>query len=704
MSPERHSGSADAVDRSRSADADSHPYREIVEQLAVPLYRIDRSGALTYANARMLETLGRSLDAALGLRAADVYPAKLAEAYAADDRRVMEGARPLSRIEEHRLPATGETRRVWVSKVPLFNAQGEVVGLQGLFQDISDPLSGLSAFQLADRVIDATQQAVMITDLDGRIVRVNRAFETITGWPAADALGHTPRILSSGKQSREFYQRMWEALRADGYWEGELLNRRRDGSLFTEHIDISCLRDDAGQPSHYVALFTDISDRKAAEEQIRHLAQHDALTGLPNRVLLGDRLQQAIGQAARSERHVALLFMDLDHFKEVNDVHGHHVGDLLLRQAAERIRHTLRGSDTVSRLGGDEFIVLLPDLHRSEEALGIGESLRRALSQPFELEGLSLQLSASIGVASYPDDSADIEDLMRCADLAMYEAKAGGRNRVQYFRRELDLRARRAAQLDAEIRRGLRDHEFFLEFQPQIDLADGSVVCIEALVRWQHPERGRIGPLEFIPHAEESRLILPLGEEILELACDARAKLRRQLPERVPMAINVSARQLTDARFLDAFQESIERHALSGMQIELELTERALVSELDATREMLQRLRVLGVKVAVDDFGTGYSSLTLLHRLPLSRLKVDRSFVVDLDTRRSALEIFRAICAMAHSLELKVVAEGVEQSPQMDMIRTLGSDAAQGYALARPMGLAALQRWLKKNARSGRSR
>lgn len=683
---------------SRNSPACSSPelFRDIVESLAIPLYRIDREGALTYANGPMLGLLGRPLHEVIGLRAKDVYPAALAAAYAADDRQVMESGRPLSRVEDHLVPSSGELRQVWVSKAPLRDSEGQVVGLQGVFQDISDHLGSLQAFQLASRVLDATRQAVMITDLEGRIVRINPAFESITGWSADEVLGQTPRLLASGRHSQEFYQRMWEALRSEGTWEGELLNRRRDGSLFTEHISISCMRDASGGPSHYVALFTDISDRKAAEEQIRHLAQHDALTGLPNRLLLTDRLEQALSHAERSGQRVAVLFMDLDHFKQINDAHGHDVGDLLLKQAAERIRHALRASDTVSRLGGDEFVALLPDLHRAEESLAIGENLRRTLCQPFEIGGQSLQVSASIGIATYPDDSSSSEGLMRCADLAMYEAKAAGRNRVQYFREELDARARSAAQLDAALRRALQEHAFFLEFQPQVDLATGAVACIEALVRWQHPEQGRLGPMEFIPHAEESRLILPIGEEILELACQARARLRHLLPESVPMAINVSARQLADPRFLDAFQDAIERHALAGTQIELELTERALVGEVDSARALLQRLRVLGVKVAVDDFGTGYSSLAMLHRLPLSRLKIDRSFVTDLDSRRSALEICRAICVMAHSLELRVVAEGVEHSPQLEAIRAMGCDAAQGYALARPMGFEDLQRWLKK--------
>ncbi|MCG6118469.1 MAG: EAL domain-containing protein [Aquimonas sp.] len=675
-------------------------FKSIVESLAVPLYRVDRSGALTYANARMLELLGRPLHEAIGLRASELYPAALALAYTEDDQQVMDSGLPLSRLQDYREPATGTFRQVWVSKSPVRDQQGHVVGLQGLFDDISEHLQSLHAFQLANRVLDSTQQALMITDTEGRIVRVNAAFESITGWSAPEVLGKTPQLLSSGQHSREFYQRMWEALLAQGHWEGELLNRRRDGSLFTEHISISCLRDDSDHPSHYVALFSDISDRKAAQEEIQHLAQHDALTGLPNRLLLTDRLQQAISQAERSGQRVALLFMDLDRFKEVNDVHGHQMGDLLLKQAAERIRHTLRGSDTVARLGGDEFVALLPDLHSPEEALVVGENLRQALYQPFEIGGHSLQLSASIGIASFPDDSADADDLMRCADLAMYEAKAAGRNRVQYFREELDVRARSAAQMESELRRALHERELFLEFQPQIDLATGAVASIEALVRWQHPRQGRVEPLTFIRHAEESRLIRPIGEQILDLACSARAKLRRQLPENVPIAINLSARQLSDPRFLDAFQETIERHALPGTQVELELTESALIEEMDAARNVLQRLRLLGVKVAVDDFGTGYSNLALLHRLPLSRIKIDRSFVMDLDSRRSALAIFRAICAMAHSLGLHVVAEGVEQVEQLEVIRSLGCDAAQGYALARPMDLPALQRWLKKRARS----
>jgi diguanylate cyclase (GGDEF)-like protein len=493
---------------------------------------------------------------------------------------------------------------------------------------------------------------------------------------------------------------MWQALRDRGHWQGELVNRRRDGSFYNQQMTISTVRDAHGRATHFVAMFLDVSEAKSAERRIQHLAHHDALTGLPNRLLLRDRLQQALSQSQRHRQCVAVLFIDLDHFKHVNDAHGHHVGDLLLQQAARRIVLALRSSDTVSRQGGDEFIALLPDLGDPQEAMPVCQGLLRTLATPFEVEGHVLHLSASIGVASSPGDSDDIDTLMRCADMAMYEAKSAGRNRAQFFRSELDERARRQASLETELRAALRLRQLYLELQPQIDLSTGGIICLEALVRWQHPERGRIGPIEFIPFAEESRLIVPLGAEVIRLACEARAALRRDLPDEVPVAINVSALQLADPGFLDQFNDEVDRHALSGHQIELEITERALVADLDTTRSLLQRLRVLGVKVAIDDFGTGYSNLALLHRLPLSRLKIDRSFIVDIDSRRSAQEICRAVCALASSLELKVVAEGVESSPQLEFVRGIGCDSVQGYVFAKPMRLPELRRWLKAHRRA----
>ncbi len=670
-------------------------FRELVEGLPLAMYRIDREGCLRYTNPQMLALLGCSAGQALGLRAEDVYPPDLARAYREDDRRVMELGETLVRIEDHRIPRTGELRRVWVCKVPLYDSTGTVIGLQAAFHDLTELLQDIEELRLAAAVLDSAQQAVMITDLEGRILRVNPAFERITGYAATEVLGATPRVLSSGQQGAEFYERMWASLREGGHWHGELVNRRRDGSLYTQQMTVSTVRDPHGQAGHYVAMFLDVSEAKLAAQQIQHLAHHDALTGLPNRVLLRDRLQQALVQAQRHRQCVAVLFIDLDHFKHVNDAHGHHVGDLLLQQAARRISLALRASDTVSRQGGDEFIALLPDLKDPQDAVPACQSLLRALSTPFQVEGHSLHLSASIGVASSPADSEDIDTLLRCADMAMYEAKNAGRNRAQFFRSELEERARRTARMESELRNALRERQFYVELQPQIELSSGAINCVEALVRWQHPERGRVGPLEFIPFAEESHLIVDLGIEVIRLACEARAALHGDLDDSVPVAINVSALQLADPGFLERFNEEVDRHALSGHQIELEITERALVADIETTRALLQRLRVLGVKVAIDDFGTGYSNLALLHRLPLSRLKIDRSFITDIDSRRSAQEICRAICALASSLELKVVAEGVESSQQLELIRGLGCDTGQGYAFAKPMRLQELRRWLK---------
>jgi diguanylate cyclase (GGDEF)-like protein/PAS domain S-box-containing protein len=678
-------------------------FRDLVETLPVALYRIDASGALTYANPAMLALLGLSLESAIGLRAGDVYPPELAVAYAADDQRVMQDRRRITRIEDHRVPSTGQLRQVWVSKLPVLDADGRVVGLQGVFEDLTEQMRSLDEFRLAAAVLDSAQQAVMVTDLAGRILRVNPAFESITGYAAKEALGQTPRMLSSGQQGDDFYERLWASLKDVGHWQGELVNQRRDGSLYTQQMTISTVRNSAGVPSHYVAMFLDVSEAKAAEQRIQHLAQHDALTGLPNRLLLTDRLQQALSQATRSGRSVAVLFIDLDHFKHVNDAHGHHVGDLLLKQAAQRIVRALRDSDTVSRQGGDEFIALLTELNDAEDALPACHNLLRALALPFEVEGLSLHLSASIGVASFPSDGSDIETLLRCADMAMYEAKAAGRNRAQFFRAELESRARRHAELEGELRQALRRRELFIELQPQVRVGTGELTCLEALVRWRHPERGRIPPLDFIPFAEANRLILPLGLEVLRLSCEARARLKSVLPDNVPIAVNVSALQLADPQFLSSFADEMDRHALSGHHIELEITERALIADLDTTRDLLQQLRVLGVRVAIDDFGTGYSNLAVLHRLPLSRLKIDRSFIEDIDTRLSAQEICRAICALAGSLDLKVVAEGVETSPQLELVGALGCDSSQGYLIARPMPMNELLTWLKARARKPRS-
>jgi len=676
----------------------------MLEALPLALYRIDCAGALIYANPAMLSVLGRSLQQAIGLRADDLYPAALAEAYREDDRAVMAQGRPESRMQELRIAGSTGPRRVWVHKTPLHDAIGQVVGLQGVFEDLTQPPRDLKDSRLATAVLDTVPQALMIIDLEGRVLRVNPAFEATTGYRMEEAIGQMPKQLGLAQQPADFYSRSGSALASRGSWQGELVNRHRDGGLYRVQMSLSQVSDGAGQASHYVALFEDVSEARAAEEKIQHLAQHDALTGLPNRLLLSDRLGLALSTADRHGHGLAVLFIDLDHFKNINDAHGHAVGDQLLKQAAARITRALRASDTVSRQGGDEFIALLPNLKSPEDALPACQTLLRALAQPFEVDGQRLHVSASIGVASYPADGANIDALLRCADMAMYEAKAGGRGRAQFFHSDLEARARRKASLEADLRRALRAHELFIELQPQINLLTGQISCLEALVRWQHPERGRIPPLDFIPFAEESRLIIPLGLEVLRLACEARASLRDLLADTLPIAVNVSAHQLSDPSFLARFSEEMDRHALAGSQIELEITERALIADVDTTRELLQRLRVLGVRVAIDDFGTGYSNLAVLHRLPLSRLKIDRSFIEEVDSRRSAQEICRAIQALASSLDLKVVAEGVETASQLDFARALGCDSVQGYIFAKPMPLAALRRWLIGRAKPALAR
>lgn len=538
-----------------------------------------------------------------------------------------------------------------------------------------------------------SQEGMFITDDRGLILRVNQAFTEITGYPAEEAIGQTPRLLSSGRHDAAFYGAMHDSIRRTGKWHGEIWNRRKNGEIFPEWLTITAVKDSTGKLTHHVSTLTDITQRKAADDQIKHLAFYDPLTRLPNRRLLIDRLQQGLAVSTRSGREGALLFLDLDNFKILNDTLGHHKGDLLLQQVAQRLSGCVREGDTVARLGGDEFVVMLEDLSEdaseaATQAEAVGEKILTALNQPYDLAGQEYHNTPSIGITLFVDHQNSSDELMKRADLAMYQAKAAGRNTLRFFDPEMQAAVTARAGLEKDLREDLRDGQLRLYYQAQVD-GDGILTGAEALVRWQHPLRGLVSPAAFIPLAEESGQILPLGHWVLETACRQLANwAAAAATDHLSIAVNVSARQLHQADFVDQVLAVLAETGANPQRLKLELTESLLLDNIESIIQKMGELKAHGVCFSLDDFGTGYSSLSYLKRLPLDQLKIDQSFVHDILTDANDAAIARTIVALAQSLGLSVIAEGVETAEQRDFLSSQGCHAYQGYFFGQPLTLA----------------
>lgn len=550
--------------------------------------------------------------------------------------------------------------------------------------------------QLAATVFDASSDAIFITDSDNRIISVNAAFCEITGYSAEDVIGETPAILSSGRYDARFYRAMWGDLLEKGRWSGEVWNRRKNGEIFAELLTINAVKNDRGNISHYVSIFADITEHKETEEHVRHLAHYDVLTDLPNRSLFNDRLGQAIINAQRDGGRAAVMFLDLDRFKIINDTLGHGIGDLLLQEVAGRLTGCVRQGDTVSRLGGDEFVVLLPELNDEKDAQLVAQKLLNAAELPIVMEGHELHISVSIGISYYPMDGTDTETLMKNADVAMYRAKEEGRNNYQFYHASMNARSFERLAMETSIRHALQRGEFDLYYQPRFAIPEGRIVGAEALIRWNHPELGLVSPAQFIPLAEETGLILPIGEWVLkQVAAQGKTWQQAGLPP-LSLAVNVSARQFRQADFAGKVLQILRDSGFYPHHLELELTESTLMTNAEENIETLNKLNALGIRIAIDDFGTGYSSLSYLKRLPVDILKIDRSFVSEVPGNRDGAAIVEAIIAMARSLGLHIIAEGVETAEQLEFLQTRKCNEIQGYYFSRPLPVQQFEQLLLK--------
>lgn len=563
----------------------------------------------------------------------------------------------------------------------------------GIASDITQQRAIDDSMRQAAAVFDATQEGVLVTDAEQRIVHVNPAFSRITGYSSEEILGQHPGLLKSGRHDTAFYQSLWHALQNRGAWSGEVWNRRKSGEIYPQWQCIRVIHDAQGRVSHYVAVFSDITALKRSQRELDYLAHHDPLSNLPNRLLFTERVAHALERGKIEELRGAVLLIDLDHFKHINESLGHNVGDLLLKGVGERLQDDLPAGCTLARLGGDEFGLLSENCTEAAQAAELAQRLLRSLDAPFRLDGHELYIGASIGISLFPDDGDSVEQILRNADSALFKAKSSGREGYAFYIQELTDYARQRVELASSLRHALDNEELRVYYQPLHDLGDGSQVGMEALVRWQHPQRGLIAPGEFIPIAEDNGMIGAIGAIdawVLEQACRQMVHWNAEGSTLSFVAVNVSSRLFSRGELDQKVAGVLAATGLPPEQLELEMTESAIMEDPDAALKLLTSLRALGVRLAIDDFGTGYSSLARLKRLPVDKLKLDQSFVRGLPDDPEDAAIARAVIALGKSLGLKVLAEGIEQPEQADFLRGLGCNYGQGYHFGRPQPVGAI--------------
>ena len=679
-------------------------YQSVIQASIDGFWIVDAAARILDANDAMCRMLGYTREELLGMSIPDIEADESAADTAAHIREMMTIGHV--QFEARHKRKDGTVIDVEVSALYVAS-QGD--RFFTFVRDITERKQMDQQLRIAATAFE-TQEGMLISDRDNVVLRVNQAFTDITGYSAGDVVGKTPSLLRSGRHDAAFYERMWQSLQDQDVWQGEIWNRRKNGEVYPEWLTITTVKDRTGEVANYVATLTDITQRKAAEDEIKHLAFYDPLTQLPNRRLLLDRLQQALTSSARHNRHGALLLLDMDDFKSLNDTLGHDVGDRFLVEVARRLETCVREGDTVARQGGDEFVVILEDLSEDAVAATQAESVAvkilRAILQPYQL-GLSpgrepptraYHCSVSIGITLFRGSSLTVDELMKRADTAMYQAKAAGRNTLRFYDPEMQRAVSARAVMDNDLREAVQMGQFVLYYQPQVD-ERGNMTGAEALLRWQHPERGMVSPAHFIPLAEESGLILPIGHWVLESACTQLvAWSTRPGMSHLSVAVNVSARQFRSPDFVDQVSAVLDRTGADPQKLKLELTESLLLDNVEDTIAKMVALKARGVGFSLDDFGTGYSSLAYLKLLPLDQLKIDQSFVRDILTDPNDAAIARTIVALAQSMGLGVIAEGVESMEQQQFLAKQTCHAFQGYLFGRPMPAEEFERLLRRGA------
>jgi diguanylate cyclase (GGDEF)-like protein/PAS domain S-box-containing protein len=667
--------------------------RALLDNIPDLIYYKDTQGSYIDCNPAFAQFLESSPEAVRGHRDDDLMPRLQAAFTREQDLAVLTGEAPQHR--EEWLHSGDGSRLFEMTRAPVRDPLGQVLGLIGVGRDITARRETEDRLRLAASVFESAHDSIMITDPTGRIVEVNDAFVQLTGYSREEALGETPSILRSGHHPAEFFQAMWQAIGQDGYWHGEIWNRRKDGQAFVETLTISTVRDNTGEITNFVAIFSDITALKETQKRLEHLAYHDALTHLPNRVLLGDRMQLALAQARRRQDLLAVCYLDLDNFKPVNDQHGHQAGDRLLVEVAHRLTNSLRDCDTIARLGGDEFALLITDLGSPQEISQTLSRLMTNLCAPYRVaNSVDVAISATIGYTLFPGDNADPDTLLRHADQAMYQAKTAGRNRFYLFDTSEHQRRQAHRESRERIALAIERDELELHYQPRVNMRLGSVLGVEALVRWRHPEKGLLMPAEFLPLIEGSEVIASLGDWVLRTAL-RQVEVWKELGYQLLVSVNIAAHHLLMPNFSERLVELLAQHpGVSPRQLELEILETTALEDMLLVSRIIDYCQGIGISFALDDFGTGYSSLTYFKRLPANTLKIDQSFVRDMLEDPEDLAIVEGILGLTAAFKRKVIAEGVETIEHGILLLHLGCDEGQGYGIARPMPAAKVLAWI----------
>jgi diguanylate cyclase (GGDEF)-like protein/PAS domain S-box-containing protein len=687
---------AEDVTHKKLAEMALHESKELlqlfIEHAPAALAMFDREMNYIAASRRWIEDFGLLERDIIGKSHYEIFP-EIPERWKEVHRSAQAGE-TFQASEDSFTRADGSVQWLRWEVRPWRTGDDAIGGIMIFSEDITRSKQSEERLHLAASVFTHASEGITITDVNGNILDVNDAFTRITGYSREEVVGKNPRILNSGRQTREFYSEMWNKLLLKGHWAGEIWNRAKDGRVYAEMLTISAVRDAAGQTQQYVAMFSDITSIKEQKKQLEHVAQHDLLTGLPNRVLLADRIRQALAHAHRRSQPVAIACLDLDNFKAVNDRHGHMVGDQLLTAVAHRMRKELHEDDTLARLGGDEFVVVMPELAREKDSIAMVDALLRAVEEPVLVGDLAFQVSASIGVTFFPQqDDVDADQLLRQADQAMYQAKLEGKSRYHIFDPRGD-RDERGHHEDIErIRNALKAREFVLYFQPKVNMSTGEIFGAEGLIRWQHPAMGLLPPAQFLPIVEGHALAIELGEWVIDSAL---SNLESWMAEGldISVSVNVAAQQLQQEGFADRLGELLAAHPqVSPSKLELEVLESSALEDVAVVSKVISDCRSLGVTFSLDDFGTGYSSLSYLKRLPVDVLKIDQTFVHDMLDDPEDLTILEGVLSLATAFRRNAIAEGVETLEHGVMLLRLGCQAAQGYGIARPMPARELAKW-----------